>query len=404
MDPKILFLTQPTRTTSPTACCTACGSCSGRRSWTTRRSSPCTRASRPSAAESSTGAASRSIARSRTSPSIATARWSVRSRRWVRPGRVRGHLEQLRRASSRSRLRSARPRWRCWTAPIGRSRIRMPECGGASVPGGCCRAHTTARSTSSASSPRARDGSAPTCCCRRRWRSTCPRSAGCARPPSRFRPRRSSPRPPRRQAEPAGHARRRPRSRRAVGAPTSYAFEDEHAYYEDLRRARYGITVKRAGWDCLRHYELAANGCVPCFRALRRQAAALRPPRAGREQLRRIRQLRRADGAPGVRSTSRAIGPCSREPWAGPRTNSTVIRAPEFLAACGLPGPRIAPAHRDGRERRMSALEGEGAAERGAVRDRPSTGTSWPRARPAGASCAGAGSASSPTPSACSSG
>ncbi len=68
--------------------------------------------------------------------------------------------------------------------------------------------------------------------------------------------------------------RRRPRSRRARGAPTSYAFEDEQDYYEDLRRARYGITVKRAGWDCLRHYELAANGCVPCFRDLRHK-----PPR-----------------------------------------------------------------------------------------------------------------------------
>jgi hypothetical protein len=51
-------------------------------------------------------------------------------------------------------------------------------------------------------------------------------------------------------------------------ASTSYAFSDEVEYYKDLREARFGITTKRAGWDCLRHYEIAANGAVPCFRAL----------------------------------------------------------------------------------------------------------------------------------------
>ena len=47
-----------------------------------------------------------------------------------------------------------------------------------------------------------------------------------------------------------------------------YAFTDEREYYEDLQNSRYAITTKRAGWDCLRHYEIAANGCVPCFRNL----------------------------------------------------------------------------------------------------------------------------------------
>jgi len=32
--------------------------------------------------------------------------------------------------------------------------------------------------------------------------------------------------------------------------------------------SKFGITTKRGGWDCLRHYELAANGCVLCFRDL----------------------------------------------------------------------------------------------------------------------------------------
>jgi hypothetical protein len=47
-----------------------------------------------------------------------------------------------------------------------------------------------------------------------------------------------------------------------------HLFETESQYYEDLRRSRFGITLKRCGWDCLRHYEIAANGAVICFRDL----------------------------------------------------------------------------------------------------------------------------------------
>jgi hypothetical protein len=53
-----------------------------------------------------------------------------------------------------------------------------------------------------------------------------------------------------------------------VGASTSDVFQRESDYYHDLQVSRFGITTKRAGWDCLRHYEIAANGCVPCFRDL----------------------------------------------------------------------------------------------------------------------------------------
>lgn len=49
---------------------------------------------------------------------------------------------------------------------------------------------------------------------------------------------------------------------------TAYAFSTEAEYYADLQASKFGITTKRAGWDCLRHYEIAANGCVPCFRNL----------------------------------------------------------------------------------------------------------------------------------------
>ena len=53
-----------------------------------------------------------------------------------------------------------------------------------------------------------------------------------------------------------------------TGLQTSYAFDSEEAYYDDLSISRYAVTTKRGGWDCLRHYEIAAAGALPCFRQL----------------------------------------------------------------------------------------------------------------------------------------
>ena len=58
---------------------------------------------------------------------------------------------------------------------------------------------------------------------------------------------------------------------------TSYVFETEEAYYRDLQESKFAVTTRRAGWDCLRHYEIAANGCVPCFRDLDRKPATCSP-------------------------------------------------------------------------------------------------------------------------------
>jgi hypothetical protein len=49
---------------------------------------------------------------------------------------------------------------------------------------------------------------------------------------------------------------------------TKHCYFSEEDYYNDLRVSNFGVTKKRAGWDCLRHYELAANGCILCFRNL----------------------------------------------------------------------------------------------------------------------------------------
>ena len=54
----------------------------------------------------------------------------------------------------------------------------------------------------------------------------------------------------------------------AFGLHTSYAFSSEDAYYDDLATSRFAVTTKRGGWDCLRHYEIAAAGSLLCFRQL----------------------------------------------------------------------------------------------------------------------------------------
>ena len=53
-----------------------------------------------------------------------------------------------------------------------------------------------------------------------------------------------------------------------VGGQTSYAFTSESNYRQNLAESRFGITTKRGGWECLRHYEIAASGTIPCFRNL----------------------------------------------------------------------------------------------------------------------------------------
>ena len=59
-----------------------------------------------------------------------------------------------------------------------------------------------------------------------------------------------------------------PEVAKPCGLHTHYAFASEQAYYDDLAQSRYAITTKRGGWDCLRHYEIAAAGALLCFQQL----------------------------------------------------------------------------------------------------------------------------------------
>jgi hypothetical protein len=46
---------------------------------------------------------------------------------------------------------------------------------------------------------------------------------------------------------------------------STYIYDREEDYHADYRRSCFGVTMKKAGWDCLRHYEIMANRCVPFF-------------------------------------------------------------------------------------------------------------------------------------------
>jgi hypothetical protein len=49
------------------------------------------------------------------------------------------------------------------------------------------------------------------------------------------------------------------------GRLETYIFIMEQDYYKDYQNSFYAITTKKAGWDCMRHYEILANGCIPYF-------------------------------------------------------------------------------------------------------------------------------------------
>ena len=43
------------------------------------------------------------------------------------------------------------------------------------------------------------------------------------------------------------------------------SFSEQEPYYNEYKKSYYGKSCKKAGWDCMRHYEILANGCIPYF-------------------------------------------------------------------------------------------------------------------------------------------
>ena len=49
------------------------------------------------------------------------------------------------------------------------------------------------------------------------------------------------------------------------GKLDTYIFKTQEEYNKDYQNSFFAITSKKAGWDCFRHYEILANGCIPLF-------------------------------------------------------------------------------------------------------------------------------------------
>ncbi len=49
------------------------------------------------------------------------------------------------------------------------------------------------------------------------------------------------------------------------GRLNTYIHHTEESYYNDYQTSKFAVTFKKEGWDCMRHYEIIANGCLPYF-------------------------------------------------------------------------------------------------------------------------------------------
>jgi len=49
------------------------------------------------------------------------------------------------------------------------------------------------------------------------------------------------------------------------GKLDTYIYSNEQDYYNEYRQSIFATTTKKGGWDCMRHYEIIANGCIPYF-------------------------------------------------------------------------------------------------------------------------------------------
>lgn len=47
------------------------------------------------------------------------------------------------------------------------------------------------------------------------------------------------------------------------GDMSTYIYNDEESYYKQYQNSNFALSPKKAGWDCMRHYEILANNCLP---------------------------------------------------------------------------------------------------------------------------------------------
>lgn len=49
------------------------------------------------------------------------------------------------------------------------------------------------------------------------------------------------------------------------GVASTYLYTNQDEYFGMYQKSLFGLTWKKAGWDCLRHYEILSQGCLPLF-------------------------------------------------------------------------------------------------------------------------------------------
>jgi|WetSurMetagenome_2_1015567.scaffolds.fasta_scaffold89072_2 hypothetical protein len=59
------------------------------------------------------------------------------------------------------------------------------------------------------------------------------------------------------------------------GDKKTYIYKNEKDYNDGYKIARFATTFKKGGWDCMRHYEILANGCIPYFPGLEKMPSTI---------------------------------------------------------------------------------------------------------------------------------
>ena len=49
------------------------------------------------------------------------------------------------------------------------------------------------------------------------------------------------------------------------GTDDNSTIKTEEEYYKEYASSVAAYTYKKGGWDCMRHYEILMNGCIPLF-------------------------------------------------------------------------------------------------------------------------------------------
>jgi hypothetical protein len=49
------------------------------------------------------------------------------------------------------------------------------------------------------------------------------------------------------------------------GNSATYIYTTEEGYYRQYNESYFAVTMKKGGWDCMRHYEIILAGCLPYF-------------------------------------------------------------------------------------------------------------------------------------------